>query len=76
MKVANIQLVGLALASGGCLYNPTINQEIADKCGISVGDYQRAETALDKGQDGMSLRAGQCRLTRSSKGVIEGVVVN
>jgi len=76
MKVAHIQLVGLALASGGCLYNPTINQEVADKCGISVGDYQRAETTLDKGQDGMSLRAGKCRFTRSSKGVIEGVVVN
>ena len=71
MKIANTLLIGLALALGGCLYNPTIDQEIADKCDISPSDYQRAEAALDRGRDGMALRAGRCRLTRTAKGETE-----
>ena len=68
-------LVALVLALGGCLA-PTIDQEIADKCGISQSDYQRAETMLENGSDGMSLRLGRCRLTRRSIGTTEGVVVD
>jgi hypothetical protein len=75
MKIANTLLVGLVLALGGCLYNPTIDQEIADKCDISLSDFQHAEAALSKGHDGMSLHAGRCRLTRTSQGVTEGTVV-
>ena len=75
MRIAHALFVVPAVAVSGYLYNPSIDQEIADKCGISVSDEQRAEAALDKGRDGSSLRAGQCRLTRTSKGVIDGIVV-
>lgn len=76
MRISNLLAVGPLLTLGGCLYNPTIDQEIADMCGISVSDYQRAEATLDKGPAGMSLRAGRCRLTRTSAGVTEGTVVD
>ena len=76
MKIVNVLLVGLVLALGGCLDNPTIDQEIADKCDISVSDYQRAEASLSKAHDGVSLHAGRCRFTRTSNGVIEGTVVD
>ena len=76
MQIARKPLIGIALTLGGCFYNPTIDQEIAGKCDISETDYQHAEATLDKGRDGMSLRAGKCRLTRASKGVVEGTVVD
>ena len=76
MKIRDALLIGLTLMLGGCLYNPTIDQEIADKCGISLNDYQRAEAALDEASEGMSLRSGRCRLTRTSDGETEGIVTD
>ncbi len=76
MKIANTLLVGPVLVLGGCFYNPTIDQEVADKCYISVSAYEQADATLDKGHDGMSLRAGRCQFTRTSKGVFEVAVVD
>ena len=75
MKAANTPLVALVLTLGGC-FAQTIDQEIADRCGISESDYKRAEVTLENGRDGMTLRAGRCRLTRKSKDTTEGVVVD
>lgn len=69
-------VVGLMLPLSACLNNQTIDEEIAGKCGISVSEYQRAEASLDTGHDGMAIHAGHCCLTRTSKGVIEGTVVD
>jgi hypothetical protein len=68
--VALLGLLGVFVSA--C--NPTIDEEIAGKCGLSESEYQRAEAILDKGHDGMSIRAGRCRLTRKSKDVTEGSV--
>ena len=66
----------LALLLSACFYNPTIEEEIAGKCSISVSEYQKAEDDLAAGQNGMSIHAGRCRLTRTSKGVTEGTVID
>lgn len=73
VHVARIFLLGLLGGLSAC--NPTIDEEIAGKCGISVSEYQKAEVALDAGRDGMSVHAGRCRLTRSAKGVTEGTII-
>ena len=64
----------VALPLSACFYNPTIGEEIAGKCGVSVREYKRADRHLNAAQDGASIRAGRCRLTRKSKDVIEGTV--
>ena len=64
------------LPLSACLNNQTIDEEIAGKCGISVSEYHRAESSLDAGHNGMSIHAGRCRLTRTSKDVIEGTVID
>ena len=74
MKAAHSLIIVFATALGGCIDNRTIDQEIADKCGLSEAEYQHAEAALDKGHDGLSIHVGRCRLTRSSKDVTDGVI--
>jgi len=69
-------VVSLALPLSACLNNPTIDEEIAGRCGISVSDYQRIEAGLDAGRDGMTVHAGHCSLTRTAKGITEGTVVD
>jgi len=64
----------LGLLGGVSACNPSIQEEISSTCGISEAAYQQAEAALEKGHDGMSIRAGRCRLTRKSRGVTEGSV--
>jgi hypothetical protein len=69
-------VVGLMLPLSACLNNQTIDEEIAGKCGISVAEYQRAEASLGADVDGKSINAGQCRLTRTSKGTTEGTIID
>lgn len=58
----------------GCFSNPTIEEEIADKCGVSVGDYQTAQVALDSGPLGASRKVGRCTLKQTSEGVTDGTI--
>jgi len=76
MKCFKSLTICMSLLLTACLNNPTIDEEIAGKCAISVAEYQRYEAVLDKSHEGMSLRAGRCRLTRTSKDAIEGTVVD
>ncbi|MGK6321356.1 hypothetical protein [Sphingomonas sp. DT-204] len=69
-------LASLTLPLTACLNNPTIDEEIAGRCGISVNEYQRIEANLDAGDDGISVHAGRCRLSRTAKGITEGTVVD
>jgi hypothetical protein len=69
-------LFGLMFQLSGCLNNPTIDEEIAEKCDLSVDEYRSAQVKLDASQDGASMLVGHCRLTRTSKDVIEGTIVN
>lgn len=62
------------LLLSGYFNNPTIEQEIADKCGISVDAYKDAQAALDKRSTGASTRVGRCTLKRASNETTEGVV--
>jgi hypothetical protein len=76
MKSFLIFSIGLTFLLSACLNNPTIDEEIAARCGISIGEYQSVEAKLDKSHDGASVVAGQCRLTRTTKNVIEGTVID
>jgi hypothetical protein len=76
MRNARALIVGLMVPLSACLNNPTIEEEIAEKCGVSVNDYERAEATLDKGHDGMSVRVGRCRLTRTAEGITDGTIVD
>lgn len=66
----------LSLLLSACFDNPTIEEEIAGKCSISVSEYQKAEHDLAAGQNGMSVHVGRCSLTRTSNGVTEGTVID
>ena len=74
MKSFHALVTFLMLPLSACLNNPTIDEKIADKCGISVAEYQKADASLQ--HDGASLRAGRCRLTRRTKDVTDGSVVD
>lgn len=67
--------ISLMFLLSGCLNNPTIDEEVAERCGISVREYQSAEEKLNASRDGVSLLAGHCRLTRTTKDTIEGTVI-
>ena len=73
-KVAKAIALCPALALAACFYNPTIDEEIADKCGVSVSDYQKAQATLDELPIGTSRHVGRCTLTHTKKGVTEGIV--
>lgn len=76
MKNPAMLIVSFTLILGACLKNPTIDEEIAEKCSITVSEYQDAETKLNASHDGASIHAGHCRLTRISKDFIEGKVID
>ncbi|MFC3440218.1 hypothetical protein ACFOKF_03225 [Sphingobium rhizovicinum] len=76
MKNFAILSVGPIFLLSACLNNPTIDEEIAGRCGISVGEYQNVESKLNRSRDGASVLAGHCRLTRTAKDVIEGTVID
>jgi hypothetical protein len=76
MKSLHALAAVLVLPLSACLNNPTIDEEIADKCGISVAEYQKADASLARSHDGASLQAGRCRLTRRTKDVTDGTVVD
>jgi hypothetical protein len=67
--------ISLTFLLSGCLNNPTIEEDIAERCGITVSEYQSADEKLEASRDGASLLAGHCRLTRTSKDTIEGTVI-
>ena len=72
MDIRNLVVTSLILLVGGCLNNPTIDQEIARKCGISVGEYRRIESELKTHRDTAPVHAGKCFLKRTNDGNIKG----
>jgi len=59
-----------ALVVSGCLYNPIIDEEIAEQCGILASDFQKIEAKLKGADNGQPILAGHCRFART-KGVTE-----
>ncbi len=76
MKNPAMLILSFTLILSACLKNPTIDEEITEKCSITVSEYRDAETKLNASSDGASIHAGHCRLTRTSKDVIEGQVID
>ena len=75
MRSATVPIAVLTFSLSACLYNPTISEEIAEKCGLSVNEYERIEASLFAGQVGVAVRGGKCRLTRTGRDTIEGTII-
>jgi hypothetical protein len=63
------------LLLGGCFNNPTIDEELAQTCSVSVRQIQDAQASLERQSIGSVMNVGGCRLSLTSEKVISGSVI-